>query len=180
MSIKQLRKLYDELTPRERFSLMSAAQARGDDAELESLIQTAPRRGFTVPNTHALSDTFNFLSMWYTMTQLGNAATLFYLIANDPDNPAAGLDGEGINKDDLMLQLQRNILTTAAAWRAICKEYDLDPENLVKDYPYIIMMELAELFVTVANLDNPLDLPNLQRDTDSLRTVIETKRKEWE
>src|SRR5215208_3087450 len=45
---KGLGRLYDRLTPEERFRLDVLALARGDEEESERLIRTCPRRGYTM------------------------------------------------------------------------------------------------------------------------------------
>jgi hypothetical protein len=47
-SKKGLGRLYDRLTPEERFRLDVLALARGDDEESERLTATCPRRGYTM------------------------------------------------------------------------------------------------------------------------------------
>jgi hypothetical protein len=43
-----LGKLYDRLTPEERFRLDVLAKARGDKAESEHLTRTCPKRSYTM------------------------------------------------------------------------------------------------------------------------------------
>src|SRR5215211_142007 len=47
-SKKGLGRLYDRLTPEERFRLKALALARGDEEESERLTATCPRRGYTM------------------------------------------------------------------------------------------------------------------------------------
>jgi hypothetical protein len=178
MNINAIQKHYDKLTVKERFAALVAAGMRGDDQEREALLRSAPRKTFSVPHTYGLSEAFISLSMWHVIDQLGYAVTFYFLIFNDEIE--SDIQIEGFDFNDIMILLQRRILTGREAWRAICKEYGVDPEKMLEALPYTEMIDLVELIVRAANHDAPLELTDLQETIDGLRAVIETKRKEWE
>lgn len=169
MDIKTLRKNYDKLTANERFSLLVAAGARGDDNEREALLATAPSKTWRVPTTRGLGEAFNFVSLWHIMNQLGYAASLYCLLQIGDDEEI--LDGA--------LAGLWHFLTNCEAWRAICKEYGVDPEKILEGLPFIEIIDMTELLAR-RMYDTPLELTELQETIDSLRAIIETKRKEWE
>src|SRR5215211_269730 len=62
-SKKGLGRLYDRLTPEERFRLDVLALARGDEEESERLIRTCPRRGYTMND-------WGFVGRWEAAREL--------------------------------------------------------------------------------------------------------------
>src|SRR5829696_5001146 len=66
---KGLGRLYDRLTPEERFRLDVLALARGDEEESERLTATCPRRGYTMND-------WGFVGRWEAAREL---ATLTYV-----------------------------------------------------------------------------------------------------
>ena len=177
MNINTLRKNYDKLNPKERFAAIVAAGTREDDQERKALLQSAPRKTFSFPNTYGLSEAFIFLSMWHVLSQLGYAATFYFLLGQDETDP---VKVKGYDFNDARLLIQRRILEGREAWRAICREYGVDPEGLLGDFPEIEMIRMTELIVIRANEESPLELTDLQEAINGYREAIETKRKDWE
>ena len=167
MNIKTIQKHYDKLTAAERFSLLMAAVNRGDDADRQTLLQTAPRKTYSIPTTWGLGRAFEQAADWYIMQQLGNCAAFYYLIINETE-PAQ------------LETIQRNFLTMATAWREICAEYGADSNHLIDGLPYTAMIDLTEITIQAGNDDAPLDLPGLPDNKNALRELIETLRKDWE
>jgi hypothetical protein len=60
-------RLYDRLTPEERFRLDVLAMARGDEEESERLTATCPRRGYTMND-------WGFVGRWEAARELGMCA----------------------------------------------------------------------------------------------------------
>jgi hypothetical protein len=175
MNINAIQKHYDKLTIKERFAALVAAGMRGDDQERDALLRSAPRKVFSFPNTYGLSDTFEFLSMWHVLNQLGYVASFYCLLGMGDDEREEIFDGA--------LAGLLFFLTNCEAWRAICKEYGVDPEKILEGLPFaeiMTMTELVALRVYDALYNAPLELPELQETIDGLRAVIETKRKDWE
>jgi hypothetical protein len=176
MDIKNLRKNYDKLTVKERFAAIVAAGMRGDDQERKALLQSAPRKRFSIPDTWGISEAFEWAATWHVMNQLGYAASFYYLLFSEDENFKIA----DVTYNDAMILIQRRILTEREAWRAICKEYGVDPEKILEGLPYIEMIDLTELTARAAYIDAPLELPELQETIDGLRAAIEYKRKDWE
>src|SRR6187455_3383195 len=79
-TIDQVKKHYDKLTARERFALLMAARDRDDDPEIKELLRTAPRKVWSMPNTNGLTEGFKFAGKWYMMEQLGNMASMYWIM----------------------------------------------------------------------------------------------------
>jgi hypothetical protein len=175
MNISTIRKNYDKLTAKERFAAIMAAVARGDGQEQKALVQSAPRKQWSIATTYGLSEAFRFLSMWHVMNQLGYAATYLYLLGVGDE-----FGDKSFNFCDTLARLERRILEGREAWHAICQEYGIDSETMLKNFPFVEMIDMAESSVRDMNQENPLDLPNLEERINTLREVIESIRKEWE
>jgi hypothetical protein len=180
MNITTLRKNYDKLGNRERFAAIVAADLRNDNQERTALMQSAPRKQWSIPTVRGLSEAFDFLAMWHVMYQLGCAASLYLLLTMDEEPVNSLLEGENINFQDALLLVQRRILESREAWRAICNEYGVDPEGMLSGLPYLEMIEMVELVVRTANQLKPFELTDLQENINGYRETIEHKRKEWE
>ncbi|MEK6753468.1 MAG: hypothetical protein AABZ00_14520 [Chloroflexota bacterium] len=183
MNINAIQKHYDKLTIKERFALLVAAGARKDDQDRDALLRSAPRKVFSFPNTYGLSDAFEWLAMWHVMNQLGLCASAYYItivVEDESELTGVKIAGRPFNFEDALDFLFMRIMTNCEAWRAICKEYGIDPEKILEGLPYIEMIELSELTARAAYLDAPLELPELQETVNGYREVIETKRKQWE
>ena len=181
MNINTLRKNYDKLNPKERFAAIVAAASRNDEQEREALLQSAPRKSFSVPHTWGLSDAFQFLSMWHAMNQLGYAVFFYFLLQmGDVDEREIQIEGKAIRFSDGFLLAQQRVLEGCEAWRQICKEYGVDPAVMLEGLPCLEMIQMIELIMRAANQDNPLELTNLQETIDGYREAIEHKRREWE
>lgn len=181
MNINTLRKNYDKLNPRERFAALQAAVLRNDEQERKALMQSAPRKQWSIPNTYGLADAFDFLSTWHVMNQLGYAASFYFLLqVDDLGEDEINIGEQAVNFGDAFILLQRRILEGREAWRAICNEYGVDPDKLLEGLPYIEMMKMTELIVRAGNDESPIELTDLQETLNGYREVIETKRREWE
>ncbi len=181
MNINTLRKNYDKLNPKERFAAIVAAGLRNDDQERKALLQSAPRKHWSIPNTYGLSDAFIFLSMWHVMSQLGFAASFYWLLQmDDLGEKKIHIGEQAVNFGDAFILVQRRVLEGREAWRAICKEYGIDPDRMLDALPYIEMIEMTELIVRAMSKDNPIELTDLQETINGYREAIESKRREWE
>jgi len=175
MDLKTIQKNYDKLTPTERFSLVFAAAARGDDRDRAALIESSPTKTWKVPITYGLRDAFEFISNFHVNMQLGYAATFWYMLFIE-DDITVKFNGLGFN--DAMILLRRRIITGRDAWRAVCAAYGVDPDKMLEDHNFIEMIETTELMVRAASPD--LEYLDLQENIDSYKLAIETKRKDWE
>ena len=176
MDLKTIQKNYDKLTPTERFSLVFAAAARGDDRDRAALIESSPTKTWKVPITYGLRDAFEFISNFHVNMQLGYAATFWYMLFIEDDDMTVNFNGLGFN--DAMILLQRRIITGREAWRVVCAAYGVDPDKMLEDHNFIEMIETTELMVRAASPD--LEYLDLQENIDSYKLAIETKRKDWE
>lgn len=176
MDLKTIQKNYDKLTPTERFSLVFAAAARGDDRDRAALIESSPTKTWKVPITYGLRDAFEFISNFHVNMQLGYAATFWYMLFIEDDDMTVNFNGLGFN--DAMILLHRRIITGREAWRVVCAAYGVDPDKMLEDHNFIEMIETTELMVRAASPD--LEYLDLQKNIDSYKLAIETKRKEWE
>jgi hypothetical protein len=181
MNINKLRKSYDKLCVTERFAALVAAAIRNDDEECKALLQSAPRKTFSFPNTYGLSDAFQFLSMWHMMNQLGYTASFYWLLQmDDLGEDKIHIGEEPFDYNDAFILLQRRILEEREAWRAICNEYGIDPDKMLEYFPCVEMVEMSELIMRAMSKDSPIELTDLQENINGYRTAIEHKRKEWE
>jgi hypothetical protein len=74
MNANALAKHYDRLEAEERFRLIHAANARGDDAELNRLCQTAPRVTLSCSHHEPWAQAFHQLSTFVYLDLLKEAA----------------------------------------------------------------------------------------------------------
>ena len=189
-TLKDIKKLYPTLRPEERLSLMFSARGREDMAEYGELMRTAPKgKTFQMRDFYGIAEAWDWLVMWHLMFQLGQVGSLNYLLHFEDDlNLKVKInhhESEGIREQQtdfdtaIELTIQR-ILETRDAWRAICAEYNIDPSDAFKHYPFIEYFELMEL--TVDRIAHEMNIT--PKDTESAieayRDVIKTKRAEWE
>lgn len=186
MNIKDLQKHYDKLTIKERFALLVAAGARGDDQDREALLRSAPRKTWSMPNTYGLSDAFVFASMWHVMYLLSCETSFYFLMTiaddTDMDNMSIKIEGEKFSFMDALEKVQHDILRTCEAWRAVCSEYGIDGEKLTEHLPGGNMLGMLESMMKryAADMDIEITADELEEAKADLRAVIETARKQWE
>jgi hypothetical protein len=78
MNTHKLATLYDQLTPRERLPLLIAAGVRGDLAERERLISSAPKKRLRVPDYFDLAQALAKALDWHVQTVLELATSFWY------------------------------------------------------------------------------------------------------
>lgn len=175
MNINAITKHYDKLSTVERFKLLNAALSRGDDTDLAALRQSAPRKTWSVPITRGLVEAFEFLAMFHIMTMQENSA-LYTLLLTFGDE---GKTIEGKTYMELLGMIQARTLARDSAWREVCKEYNIDADEIIADCPGA---ESVRFFITVMqryNEYNPVEVDTSEYIAD-LRAVIEHHRREWE
>jgi len=121
MNDKVLAKHYDKLTQRERAVLVMNAFGRRDDHECMRLLDTAPRVTLDAPDCGREWQRLAFTVECHAMTQVENAARLFFLVA--VGNVAAKKYPDA---DDAIQVTAYNIITRADGWRAFCSEVGID------------------------------------------------------
>ncbi len=176
MDLKTVQKNYGKLTAGERFSLVFAAVARGDDRDCAALIESSPKKTWRVPITYGLRDAFIFLSNFHVNMQLGYSSVFWYMLFSESDE--IKMNYNGIDFYDAMTLLQRRIITGREAWRVVCDAYGVDPVKMLEGHNFIEMIDTTELMVRAANPE--LEYLDLQENIDGLKEAIETKRKDWE
>jgi hypothetical protein len=180
MNTNRLQKHYDKLTAKERYAALIAAKGRGDSQEYDALVKSCPRKTWRVAVTIGIAEAFDSLAMFHVLMQLGYAASFYYLLANDDISEIKAAAGETVTAQDAMTLTQQRILEGREAWRAICKEHGLDPDQMLEHLPFVEMITINELIAMRAKEIAPFELSDLQNVIDSYRLAIETKRKEWE
>ena len=190
-TIKDITKLYPTLRPEERLSLMFAARARKDVTEYDELIRTAPKgKTFQMRDFYGITDAFDWLVMWHLMFQLGQLGTFNYLLHFEDElnevrvkinhHESEGIKEQQTDFDTAIRLTAQRILESRDAWRAICGEYNIDPHDALKDYPFIEYLELMELTVDAAAREMDITPKDTQAAIEAYRDVIKTKRAEWE
>src|SRR6516225_5512330 len=78
MNPKVLTKYYDQLTARERLTLLVAASVRGDPVERQRLLDSAPRAAYLLPHHHALVQALSEAATMHLLTLLEVAANFWH------------------------------------------------------------------------------------------------------
>ncbi len=175
MNTSTIKKHYDKLEIKERFSAIAAAAARKDNTELDALMSAAPRVSYRVPNTFGISHGFFRAADWYIMAQYGRAAS-FYCLANYNHYPAA----EDTEISDALGNLQKELWINRKAFETICKEYGVEPAAMLEGYPFNEVLEMAFITIEFANKLSPLPLDGLDQCVNGMRALIEDHRQQWE
>ena len=99
MNTKELAKLFDRLTPRERLALILAAAARVDEAERKRLSTSASEETHQVPNYYGLAKTLSEAVHYHMLTLLDLAAEK---LAFSPEEAAkfVRLETDAVEGDD--------------------------------------------------------------------------------
>lgn len=184
MNLQQIEKHYDKLTARERFALMMAAQARGDQGTQIALGSSAPTVTFEFSHCKGLADGFEDLTRYHAMQQLGTAGTFFmlvYLQSDDGTNQfTATINGEEVTTESAITLCARRYLEGLEAYHAVCQEYDIDPEYLEENYlRYPELLAFTELIVRRGFDLSKTELTDLEATKQSYRKVIDQARERW-
>jgi hypothetical protein len=150
MNTKTLARHYGPLTPRERFPLIVAAQSRGDEVEMQRLIDAAPRIGLSAANHTGTAAAVLALAKLHLIQQLDVAVAVWCL-----DRTVAVNDllpkPERRSEFQLLLDLRLaayQYLIEADAWRQFCRQFcaelNLDPEALLFFAPVGCTLRITE------------------------------------
>lgn len=183
-TIDQVKKQYSKLTPRERFALIVAAAARNDEAERKALIDSAPRRTWSVPTTYGITEGFLAATDFHLISQLGNAATIWMLSYWQQDgNDHDYVDGETGTRYTLQeahALAVRRFVTNADAFAAVCKEYKVDPAAFNGMYPlYGMVLVFTELIARRFCKELEMELPELEETKRAYKTLLEKHIDDW-
>jgi hypothetical protein len=184
-TIDQIKKHYDKLTARERFVLVVAADARGDQAERAALLASAPKVTFRFPHIKGISDGFDILTEYHIMQQLGTAGSFWMLIylteGDEYPRRLETIEAEEIPTGETALTLTaRRFLEGLEGYRAICAEYGIDPqtiEGLYNQYPELTAF--TEIIIRRGLEMSEIELTDLEATKAAYRTMIETQRERW-
>jgi hypothetical protein len=149
-----LTKYYDQLTARERLTLLVAASVRGDPVERQRLVDSAPRAAYLLAQHHALAQALAEAATMHVLTLLEVAANLWHWwglwgwselcnqrrtardqagarAADEPEDEAAE-----IVRALCMVRYQAYLfLTHREGWRQFCKDWPIEPEALLQIKP---------------------------------------------
>jgi hypothetical protein len=148
VNTKHLANHYDTLTARERIALLLAANVRGDKAEAERLLKSAPRECWRVPHHQTVAEALCDLSLLH-LARLLEAVAVFWKTdslyeTNDRDTKKGP---ERDNRELRLLASLRNLATRMIAlhdgWRLFCAELHIDPEVTIRDLPGYAIVELT-------------------------------------
>jgi hypothetical protein len=135
MADTPLGRLYDQLTPAERFPLILAAVQRRDEAERRRLASTAARRSYSLPDYWGLLDAFDHLSTLHLLYVLDLAADFATRLWEEDrvrrgrgDTPADGGIG-GLLYTGYLIRVH------AEGWARLCAGYAVDPDALIRHLP---------------------------------------------
>jgi hypothetical protein len=136
---KALAKLYDRLTPRERLHLLLAAAVRGDEAEAQRLMRSAPRLHLSLPDYHGLSDGLLLLTFFHALDPLERGLLYWHATgaaAEAEEFPVGKEDTDVAERLWAVPRLTANRLGVEAhGWTRFRAELHLDGEALLRDLP---------------------------------------------
>lgn len=134
MTTKSLERVYENLTGRERWSLVVQAGIRGDEAERERLARSARSETFRIADYTHYGHAFERVRSFAIEAQLELAAefwrryALFRGVAPKTDDPAS--EEAAQQACDLLLVYAYLLTTWADGWREFCSELGIDSEAL--------------------------------------------------
>ena len=178
MNVKDLTKLYDRLTPRERLPLIIAASERGDEAEADRLAHAAPRMELRLPDYHGLGEGLLWLTLFHMIGQLDlslafwQAQALAFGREAFPDGPVDKARAERLW--DLVRIAGYKLGVEAEAWRRLHAELHLDPEWFLRDlrgYDTVKLTEEAACFVPWTAEEAVAGLRRLGMDDAKVPTI---------
>lgn len=133
-----LAKLYDRLTPHERLPLIVAASLRGDDAERDRLVNSAPKHLYKVQDYYWLADGFQSLTLIH-LVQMLELSSLYWRASGLLESIDAVYGDKGEKRSDEILGLLRMLAfrycNEADAWRRFCAGLSIDADALLAELP---------------------------------------------
>ncbi|MBI4230993.1 MAG: hypothetical protein HY608_09190 [Planctomycetes bacterium] len=134
MTTKTLERVYENLTARERCSLIVQAGIRGDEEERERLVRSASSGTYLIADYASYANAFTVVRSFAIEAQLELAAEFWRHVARfesarpTADDPASE---EAVQQaSDLMLVYAYMLTTWADGWRMFCSELGIDAEAL--------------------------------------------------
>ena len=195
MTTNTLAKQYACLTPRERLPLLEAALTRDDETESNRLIYSAPMASLRVPDYLGYTAAIETACFLYMLDQLDlatcywRAEALHRTVADQnfyEPNPrrkkeAAARQAREDRLHDLMRFFGYRIVTHAKAWKRLCAELSLDPDELLSHLAgYDTLQEARGSAEIVAfNIDEAREYLRHSRDGDGEPKTVESLLAEW-
>ena len=150
MNTQMVARYYDRLSPRERFPLIVAARSRGDEAEAQRLMRSAPTTLRKVVHYRGLAEAIGELSLLH-LCQLLHLAALLGQADLRWLHSAQRRPRRGNRQDRRERQLLHDVrlhaylfLVESEGWYRFCAERNLDPDVLVRDFPGYTTVKAAE------------------------------------
>jgi hypothetical protein len=140
MNTTDLAKQYNQLTPRERFALLMAAAARGDEWERTQLLLCGPRKQHSVSDHYGVVVSFSWLSDFH-FAELLNLAACYFEVCADLRNGRKEIDEEAFEH---MMFLGYVFQTYLAGWKKFCADLHVDPEYLWQQRPGFSTIQRAD------------------------------------
>jgi len=154
MNPKVLTKLYDQLTARERLTLLIAASVRDDPVDRQRLLDSAPSTSYRLPHHHARAHALCEAATMQLLTLLELAASFWHgwglwgwserrSQRQTAADQAGAKDTEEAENEEAkavrtlcMVRYQAYLFVTHRdGWRQFCKEWPLEPEALLQIQP---------------------------------------------
>lgn len=125
----KLGNLYDRLTPKERYALMVAAKARGDDSELIRLRRATKHTTLRVSDCYPVAHALTHVATAYIARQLDLLAQFFHLMGLGVECRLMDLPtGDSPNTESC---LANQFVANADAWKQFCAGIGFDPDALL-------------------------------------------------
>ena len=148
MDTNRLVKLYDVLKPAERVPLLLDADARGDQAEYDRLVRTAPRSTYTLPDFYPMMEGLYLIGYLHGMEMLQVAANLWPVAVSWRLRMERQDDNEKAYRAMRCLAYQFLILLDG--WRQWGAKLQIDLEAQLKALPCYETLLSAESFAREA------------------------------
>jgi hypothetical protein len=166
ISLKRLASQYDQLTPRERFSLIVAAGVRGDDSEQDLLKRSGPTQLFRVPSYRGYAEAFSDAACLYLLQQLDTGVQCWKCLAL---LETAETKSERLwNCVGLFGHL---FVARRQAWHRLCEGYGVDGDAILSIFPgFDVVQDLDEMISELAFTPEQATVILRERD-ESLRAA---------
>lgn len=125
MSGNRFGRFYDSLAPRERVSAINAAAVRGDEAERQRLVSSAPLVRFDVVEYHGVSVGLREVTDGYVIVMLETLATFW---RGEAGQNEAWDDDEAERWHQLTEYAAYRLRVLREAWRQFCAELQVAPD----------------------------------------------------
>jgi len=154
MNPNVLTKLYDQLTARERLTLLIAATVRDDLVDRQRLLDSAPSRPYRIRHHHALAQALCEAATAHLLTLLEVTAAFWHWwglwgwselrsqrrTAADQAGAKDAVEAEDEESKAVrtmcMVRYQAYLFVThREAWRQFCQEWPIEPEALLQIQP---------------------------------------------